>query len=776
MQPPASLFETKTDSFWRIMNSHNGIAGFRVPEYQRIYNWEPGRQINRLLEDCLNGFFYFSNSSSNSVGKYTFLATIILVKEEQHRDLFTGKSLSIVDGQQRLTTLVLTCCALIEELLCFDINKLGLKRATTQWIEQEVGFVCEQLFSCVVGQFHERDKTFPFPRVVRTEKDYRAKAVIDSEYHSIVASFLMKFSEFYRESEPLAFKRKNGQEEKLFFQNYYYVKEQVRGIHKDDGEPNVKRDIEYEPVSRESFSRNPLRHLFKKINVLPDRDQDRAYSDIVQNSNSSGLIRLLLFSHYLMDRVILTRVETSDEASAFDIFDALNTTGEPLTALETFKPLVVHFEEKEADGYKDSPSDVSFRNIENLNVYEGHPEKRQNVTKDLLVTFALYLEGHKLLRELGPQRIYLRNIFNRIPLQKRTKREVVELKRKIVESLEYVAEFRHEHWNSEFISYISASDSERNDTLKLCLSLMSDMNTSMTLPILTRYWVEFKKENSIDSDTFIDVVKAVTAFLVLRRSVTGGTSGIDADFKNIVKEENDNISICVGLDHSKSSPSLSDLKETLRRYLDKRRDIRDKKTWVEKASTVGLANRSIPLCRFLLFAASHEAEMDKKNLGLLTREGVIRSDIHKFLSFENWRSENEKYATVEHVAPQSQAGAGWDKAIYQNQYILDTIGNLVLLPRRENSIISDNSWQKKKLFYAALSSNSRKERDDFLDKAKGNGFHLSGVSEELIRSQDRLYMLSPLTEVKKWDLSFIKRRTRNILGLVWDEIAPWLSY
>lgn len=775
MQPPASLFETETASFWSIMNGPNGIAGFCVPEYQRIYNWEPGRQINRLLEDCLNGFFYFSESRNrnDNVGKYTFLATIILVKEEP-RDLFTGKSLSIVDGQQRLTTLVLTCCALIQELLCCDVSKLqDLRKATAEWIKEEVDYVCENLFSCVVGQIHGRDKTFPFPRIVRAEKDHRAKDVKDSEYLSIVASFLMNFSEFYRRGEPFSLKRKNGPEEGIFLQNYEYIKEQIHGICEDNGEPDVKRDIEYEPVPRENFERNPLCNLFKKINVLPNRDRDRAFNDIAKNSNSSGLIRLLLFSHYLMDRVILTRVETSDEAYAFDIFDALNTTGEPLTALETFKPLVVRFEEKEANGYRNSPSEMSFNKIENLNTHEGHSEKRQNAAKDLLVTFALYLEGRKLLRELGPQRIYLRSIFDRIP-QKRTKHEAVESKRKIVESLENVAEFRHQYWSSESIPDLPTSDSERNNILKLCFSMISDMDTSMTLPILARYWVEFKKENSIDSDTFVDAVRAVTAFLVLRRSATGTTSGIDTDFKNIVKNGDGNLSICVGLDHSKSFLGLTDLKETLRKYLDERVNVRDKKTWVEKSAGVGLAKRSIPLCRFLLFAALHKSGADKKALGLLTRENVIPSDINRFLSYENW--DDTKYATVEHVAPQSQAGTGWDNAIYQNQYILDTIGNLTLLPKKENSMISDSSWEKKKLFYAALSSDSRKERDDFLDKAKKDGLRLREISKELIRSQDRLYMLSPLTEVKKWDLSFIKRRTRNILELVWDEIAPWLSY
>ena len=780
MHPQVKVFEAQTDSFWGVMNSHNTTAGFRVPEYQRMYNWKPEQQIKRLLEDCLNGFFYFSRSGDDKVDKYTFLATIILVPEKsKDSSSFGGTSLSIVDGQQRLTTLMLTCCALIQELrsLFCRTDLKDLNQMTVQWIKEEVEHVCDELFSCVISQVPIRGQIFRFPRIVRAEKDYRAATKKDSDYRSVVARFQMDFSEFYMGTALVSSGKKDAEaEEELFFQNYEYIKEQIRGISEDAGKSNSKRDIEYEQIPQKSFEQKPLRHLFKKINAIQGQDPNRVLSDIAKNSKSSGLIRLLLFSHYLMDRVILTRVETPDEASAFDVFDALNTTGEPLTAIETFKPLVIRFEEEEVSRYQGSDSEISFNKIEEY--LKRYPEKQQTTTRDLLVTFALYLEGHKLSRDLTSQRAYLRNIY------KGSSKE----RRKIVESLAHVAEFRKNHWNSDSIPNLTTT--QGNEILKLCLKTISDMNTSMTLPVLTRYWVEFKHKDSLK---FIESVKAVTAFLVLRRSVTGGTSGIDADFREIVKRDSwnrDDVSICIYYsqpdpnnphkkysvhDHSKSLPlpDPADLKTKLREMLE-RLDVQDKCTWVEKAAKQGLAKHSIALCRFLLFAASHHAEADQKTLGLLTRENVIPSDINNFLSFENWC--DTKYATIEHIAPQSQKGTNWDKTIYQNQYIRDTIGNLTLLPKKENSMISDSSWEKKKLFYAALSSNSRKQREDFLSEAKKGGFRPSKISEDLIRSQVRLYMLSPLSEVREWDESFIRSRTKNILELVWDEIAPWLSY
>ena len=766
-------FPAKTDNFWETMMSHSAGVGFRVPEYQRRYNWNQ-EQIKRLLEDCLNGFYYLSES--NNKDKYTFLATIILVLEESEHS-FDGTSLSIVDGQQRLTTLVLVCCALIEKLLFHYEKDVELvKPETAIWIKEEVKHVCQTLFSCVIGHLPGRGETFPFPRIVREDhRDRRASIPTQTEYHSITAKFLMKFEAYYRKVEPSFHPpsiREDDVNEELFLLNYQYIKEQVDRLYNDDPSPEntAKKELEYEQVQKESFKKAKLLNLFEKLNVLQEEGpQDSAINDISKNPNSSGLIRLLLFSHYLMKCTIFTRVETKDEDSAFDIFDALNTTGEPLTALETFKPRIMHFENK-SSGYHGSESEQSFERIEKyLNDIYKETEKRQNATKDLLITFALYLESYRLSRDLASQRAYLRNTFDKVEEPKK--------KRKVVESLADIAEFRHKYWNLESIYNLSTSNPERDNILKLCCRFIIDMKTSMALPILARYWVEYGKNNT-SIDTFVDSVKAVTAFLVLRRSVTGGTGNIDTDFRKIIKgnPQNNNKPFCVGSEHLNSLPSVQDLKTTLQKYLDAPRiGVSSKETWINKVSKRGLAEHSASLCRFLLFAASHNAKSNPRELGLLTRKDIISSPNTNFLSFENWN--NEKYATVEHITPQSlKRDTDWDPAIYENPYTRNTIGNLILLPENENSTIGNSSWKEKKLFYSALSSDKHTIRETYLSKAKKEGVPLNKTTKKLMETRERLYMLVPLTKVKKWDKKFIERRTENILELAWEEIAPWLSY
>ena len=150
-----------------------------------------------------------------------------------------------------------------------------------------------------------------------------------------------------------SFKRKKDDAKKSrYYQNYDYIKDQVkRGIYEGNDTPGTSQnELDYEQIQPKDFERAGFRNLFEKLNSDQD-EKNRAIGHIAKNSDSSGLIRLILFSYYLMKSVILTRVETRDEGSAFDIFDSLNPTGEPLTALETFKPRVMRFESEE-QGYR----------------------------------------------------------------------------------------------------------------------------------------------------------------------------------------------------------------------------------------------------------------------------------------------------------------------------------------------------------------------------------------------------------------------------------------
>jgi hypothetical protein len=80
-----------------------------IPEYQRAYVWEPP-QWEDLWDDVCEGLL---NRTDH------FLGTVVLRQSEEHRTDMLGRVVEVfdvVDGQQRLTTLVLLVLALFEHL------------------------------------------------------------------------------------------------------------------------------------------------------------------------------------------------------------------------------------------------------------------------------------------------------------------------------------------------------------------------------------------------------------------------------------------------------------------------------------------------------------------------------------------------------------------------------------------------------------------------------------------------------------------------------------
>lgn len=75
---------------------------FAIPDYQRAYSWK-SQQRKELFED-IEKILYASDSS-----RHHFMATIVCLQTNQTEEIGTDEleRLDIVDGQQRLTTLII---------------------------------------------------------------------------------------------------------------------------------------------------------------------------------------------------------------------------------------------------------------------------------------------------------------------------------------------------------------------------------------------------------------------------------------------------------------------------------------------------------------------------------------------------------------------------------------------------------------------------------------------------------------------------------------------
>lgn len=91
----------------------NADALYKIPQYQRPYKWED-EQVDQLWDDVYEAF-------QNEEANY-FLGSIITAKP---RDGEKSAYVDVVDGQQRLTTLMIMFCVVRD--LCPDINAKNIE-------------------------------------------------------------------------------------------------------------------------------------------------------------------------------------------------------------------------------------------------------------------------------------------------------------------------------------------------------------------------------------------------------------------------------------------------------------------------------------------------------------------------------------------------------------------------------------------------------------------------------------------------------------------------
>lgn len=90
---------------------------FRVPDYQRGYSWEK-EQLDDIWEDLKN--------LSQAKEHYTGLITVTDF-ENQETKWTDFKSQYVIDGQQRLTTIVILLKALIDRAQALGMEEIGTK-------------------------------------------------------------------------------------------------------------------------------------------------------------------------------------------------------------------------------------------------------------------------------------------------------------------------------------------------------------------------------------------------------------------------------------------------------------------------------------------------------------------------------------------------------------------------------------------------------------------------------------------------------------------------
>ncbi len=760
-----SLFEAKASSLLGTFLSGNSSSGFRIPIYQRAYTWDTSH-IERLLQDVLSGIEAIAISSTRgqkaSQG-FRFLGTVIFVDEGKNKESgFDGNSLEVVDGQQRLTTLALLACQCCERARQLQ-SKLVSESPAQSWLRAELKSVQKHVLKALaIRDDMASGKNAFVPRLVREGEDERS-TIKKPVYKSIIAMYLHEFvhhSYHGSQSSNWSFSFGSG-DEAVYFQdriNLIYKK-----VNKLDAE---SEDLfawqKLSPV--QILDNQNLRGLFQTEaphEAFLDLKNSLRESD---SQDEDDAVRTIIFSNFVLNRIVLTRVVVQEREYAYDIFEALNTSGEPLTALETFKPVLVR---EVGEGWGESPVSQNLDDIEDwVNSAKNNTEQKRR-SQDLVIDSRVYTEGLKLSRHLRDQRDFLRTAIDKLPRKSGAE--------KFTDTLVSLKEYRRKYWDQKsIVNNLTDPALTERQAVAAVLVLIKASRSSLANPILCRYWDYAQRMG--DPSIFSAAVKALGAFIVFRRSVTTTTANIDKDFRDLMRKGalDGKEPVGTGLDPwIDDPPEVSSLKSHLRGYLcQKRVSLDSKRAWVSKVIHSPLYETSKDIAKFILLASTHDSVVDDKKPYLM-KKGKPNSN--PVLSYDGWF--HDVCETVEHIAPQNpKSAAEWDKRIYQDSIIRHTLGNLVLVPSAENNELANANWKIKRLYFEAFSCPDKAKIDQIIKKAKENHTPFSKKAALLLKSGAFNFMAGPIGSVEEFDADVIQERSENIANLAWEELHKWLSF
>jgi uncharacterized protein with ParB-like and HNH nuclease domain len=746
-----------------IMGGVANDLGLLIPDFQRDYTWED-KDITRLFDDLLLGF---STRSKHSSGHF-FGATVWNLRTRAKLETeFILPSYDIVDGQQRITT-----CLLLLISLHFKIrttqkqieDEAVLPSSLLAWLKNESIYIQRSIRQIIIGDINRG--THPYPRIIH-EEDVRGSSESTSDYKSPLSKILIavgtaideeKFEVDYKNIKVT--KDQENVHQRLI-DNINLFEEYIEQINKKE----FFQEFNIPFVEKKFLGRKLFIELF---NMDPNKSEFDSSLNI--NELFEKQIRLIQFFGYFYKATCFTIITCENEDAAFSIFDSLNTTGVPLTAIETLKPYVMRDYRDSKEKFELSEACTNFRYVEKIiRSLENSSERQSNISKEIAIHSAL-LGGKKqiLTNNLTSQRIGLRYLHTKCQTNGN-----IDLSSTL---LSKVTCFREDFSFIENIRKISepSLSSKEEDEIKLCMAFLANTKTRLYIPLLTRFhW------NETNRKLFHKACKAITAFYVLRRSTTVTTDRIDTIFRScMVGTETFN---GFELNYEKPQPlkeaDLQNLKNHLKSNLKSNFEftLSDKNKWIDHVKSMTHYRGAKSLLRFMLFVAHDGAKIDPTDTTLIQRSDASPDSSTEFLSFSMW--DKDIYETLEHVAPQNERSLGW-KGVYEDPKLKDTIGNFVLLPKGQNSSLSDSSWPTKKLFFNILLEDSITERKKLINNAESKGINLPKSIKSSVISPTGLiksHMLAGLDNVTEWNKKFIENRSSRLCELVWDRMKEWLD-
>ena len=758
-----SKFNTPTmDSAFQLLGQ-NGRC-FYIPAYQRDFSWGTDN-IERFFEDIGAGIERLLNQEEDEV--VTFLGTTICFHDTHYKTIHPivrndvpAAVWNVVDGQQRLTLLLLVAASL------HDFLRVAGKRDLGSAMLMEKRATCMANLRTILEE--ERvtaDDVLHYPRMIRAFDDQWATTIANQRYHSPLSHFIASYGAYHRaNSSANAYKHQplptDGEQahkgHQKFLRTSAKVKNAVKRIctGKADNFPSVKLLMEKSAV---------LSGLLNIGEVPSDDGFDS------ENDKHAQVARAIILASYILNKIHFVTLVTLDENYAFDIFEALNTTGQVLTAFETFRPEVIRaegiekFERSESKKHTDAVDDY----LKNL---KGENEKSKT-TGELLISFALAEDGATIPKDLRSQRKYLRDSYGRSG--------ALSSRREFTHHLMHAGDVM-QIWKREkgmqipALFHADASLKREAETAQFCVDFLAAPNHHIVRALITRFYEAArladegqKREKTAD---LFSVIKALAAFYAIWRGSREGTDGIDNRHRKLMREHFSRM--VLSSDSGARTPRNAELSaQTVKRLLvslladnggDSERKIQSRRDWVKHATSVPIYSTK-DIARFLLFVAADRSRPKDNGLLEAVRDGVCPP----LIAEDAWGKDD--YATIEHVIPQSE----WSRLECEKEE-LDRLGNLTLIPHRTNSLLSNRPWREKKAIFRALSAGTDSELQDAI-----NASHFPPEHRD---SEDLRARYLPMTEAvarcEKFEkIEDFEARGKNLAELAWRRLAvEWLGF
>lgn len=739
-----------------LMTDHH----FYIPSYQRQYSWEE-KDVRKLLSDVIEGIELLVQKDNS----FTFIGSLITVKNGSG-DAIHPKQLGespeaiqlVIDGQQRLTTIFIICLVLhnILEVQTAELLNTGMDPKSSQydWVVSKKSELRNRLQDCLLSTrapYNGHDVYYP--KMIRAHEDKWARSSNDALYKSLLAKQVHDYSKVMSGNavfSPEIPNKGSNFDQRKFISRIEYIQKSLMSLSE-----GVNQETD-EPFFVESNAAEML-HVLTQLGLQPDaiKLKDPTFSQATQNAFFK-LTRSVAIAQYFLSRVSVAHIDCNDEDYAFAVFESLNTTGQPLNAVETLVPQVV-----QSIGFKLYNSSAEKSDLDAINTilksFSG--VERENAASALIIGFGLSESGEKIPKRLSDQKQYLQKQFRPLGVNQHSRAAFVKRLRR-------VSDVNDAYRKREGLAVPDIKEADVEDS-ELTFSFLADLKHTVALAPINRFYEVATSTPSQQTITdYLDCLKAVTAFSCLWRASRDSTGGIDNRYRTLMSgskiQNNPGLSFAM-----MGTPDIGFLKKQLLEFLTED-GITSKSDFVSRSEYTNFY-KVTPVARMLLLASHQDSISEPLIPGLIKHAG--RNLAMRYLSVKNWKSPD--FATIEHIAPKNPSDIWKECGIYNDDRLINTLGNFVLASQKTNSSFGNRDWVVKKVLYQALGTKDLEEAVGILDGLPAEDINIA--TQELMLRQDEQPQFQSLSLCLEFDHDFLKKRNKRLLELAYDNLIKHLK-